>query len=556
MVDYEPLDSEKFEKIRLMYVESFPEKIQTLQNCYANLGSSKELASVLIEFKNECHKLAGSSGSHGFDEIYKSSKKIEKQLDQVIEQESHWEEVQGHISQQFNALLTLLRNRISEYDIPQYENEQIDRSENYHLSHRGLPIYLVSERETELTLLSNMLRNRGFLIYSFTNIEQAKLKSKAIMPAIIVLDIDNAHQLIDEKDIKKVFSPVNQEPPELVVISRMDDLDIRINASWCGVDALFASPINSHNFISTLDVMLELKQLKQGRILFADDDTERVNCISNILKEQNIKCLTVNQVSHIIDALFDYKPDLILISLDLCDSEYGNVAKMIRSHEYYFNVPVICLLAQEDHNIKSKLLGSGVDDCITQDELNADNLIALKQKIIRFRRANHLIIMDSLTGTLSRDAFVDRASEEISLAKRRNENICLAMIDVDHFKKINDTYGHATGDHVLRHLSDYLNNRLRRSDVVGRYGGDEFLVLLPDTNLDSAYLVLDMVRENLITQNISTSNAEVCVSISLGLVSVRPKDAVNIETLIIEADKKLYEAKISGRNLLVSTVLQ
>ena len=110
------------------------------------------------------------------------------------------------------------------------------------------------------------------------------------------------------------------------------------------------------------------------------------------------------------------------------------------------------------------------------------------------------------------------------------------------------------GDYVLRHISDYLNNRLRRSDVVGRYAGDEFLVLLPDTDLDSAYLVLDMIRKNLVAHNIHVNNADVRVSISLGLVASRPTEPIDIESLIVDADKKLYEAKVAGRNTLVAGV--
>jgi diguanylate cyclase (GGDEF)-like protein len=160
--------------------------------------------------------------------------------------------------------------------------------------------------------------------------------------------------------------------------------------------------------------------------------------------------------------------------------------------------------------------------------------------------------MDSLTGTLNRDAFFDRAGEELNLAARRNEKICLAMIDVDHFKQINDQNGHIVGDFVLRHISDYLINRLRRSDIVGRYAGDEFLVFLPDTDLDSASAVLDIIRKNLVAQQIQVNDTHVEVSISLGLVATQLSKPIDVESLIIEADKKLYEAKVAGRNTLVS----
>ena len=424
-----------------------------------------------------------------------------------------------------------------------------------HLSHRKLPIFIISENEDELSLLTDVLENRSFAVHAFKDLKKAQEASKKRIPAVIVLEIDEDLNMLGNGNFHAEFYSFDSFKPAVVVISRREDIDTRMKASQLGIDAFFASPINAHNFISTLDVLLAFRESKQGRVLVADEDEERINAIVSRFKRENFECSAVNRATHVVDELVNFKPDLILLSLAQCKNEQGNVAKMIRSHEYYFNVPIICIVDENDNESKPNMLDLGVDDCITTDDLSTGLLTSLRQKIVRFRRANHLIIMDSLTGTLNRDAFVDRANEEISLAKRRGENICLAMIDVDHFKRINDANGHAVGDYVLRHISDYLSNRLRRSDVVGRYGGDEFLVLLPDTDLNSAYLVLDMVRQNLMNQTIKFRNSQLQVSISLGLVSASPADIQNVETLIAEADKKLYEAKMSGRNKLVSDIV-
>ena len=319
-------------------------------------------------------------------------------------------------------------------------------------------------------------------------------------------------------------------------------------------EAFFATPINGHNFCSTLDVLLEARGSNASGVLFIDKQRQRIAYIEKALKYQNIRCKTINSVDNITDELVNFKPDLILIAYDSQDDTWQESTRIIRLHESHFNMPIICLIEEECNQSKMAVLRAGADDCIFGHELQNEQLAILKQRILRSRRANHLIIMDSLTGALNRDAFLERANEEISLAIRRKESICLAMIDVDHFKQINDKNGHVVGDYVLRHISDYLNNRLRRSDVVGRYAGDEFLVLLPDTDLDSAYLVLDMIRKNLVAHNIHVNNADVRVSISLGLVASRPTEPIDIESLIVDADKKLYEAKVAGRNTLVAGV--
>lgn len=555
MTDYKPIGKDKFEKIRQIYVESFPEKLQVITRYLKALSDQDDRSTIFIEFKNEVHKLAGSSGSHGFDEIYQLSRKIEKLLAELVDDNTQWDKCAEHFNQQVNTLITSLKGIMREYNIKLSLDNVNDEHASDHLAHRKLPIFIISEKEDELALLTDVLENRSFAVYAFKDLKKAQEASKEQVPAIIVLEIDEDLSMLAKGNIHAEFCSSSDIKPAIVIISRREDTDTRMKASLLGIDAFFASPINAHNFISTLDVLLAFRESKQGRVLLADEDQDRIDYIASVFKNENFESIAVNKATHIVDELVNFKPDLILLSLAQCKSEQGNVAKMIRSHEYYFNVPIICIVGKNDSHLKPNLLDLGVDDCITTDELSAGRLIALRQKIVRFRRANHLIIMDSLTGTLNRDAFVDRANEEISLAKRRGENICLAMIDIDHFKHINDANGHAVGDYVLRHLSDYLSNRLRRSDIVGRYGGDEFLVLLPDTDLNSAYLVLDMVRQNLINQTIRVRDSQVNVSISLGLVSARAADIRNVEMLIAEADKKLYEAKMSGRNKLISGVV-
>ena len=552
MTDYKPIGKDKFEKIRQIYVESFPEKLQVIEHCLEALSSEGNRSQYFADFKSEVHKLAGSSGSHGFDEIYQLSRKIDKLLADLIDNKASWVSSAKHLTEQSNHLIRSLNNVMHDYSIQTSSQTVTDDPVEDRPGSHSLPVFIISENEEELAILSDVLENRSFAVYAFNDLNKAQEAAREHVPAIIVLEIDEDLNMLAKGDMHERFYTASDIKPALVIISRREDIDTRIKASQLGIDAFFASPINAHNFISTLGVLLAFRESNQGRILLADENLDRSQHLAKVLNNENFECSTVRQPMHIVDELVNFKPDLILLSVAQCRSGQGNLAKMIRTHEYYFNVPIICILDKQDDELKPDLLDLGVDDCITADQLDTDWLTAIRQKIVRFRRANHLIIMDSLTGTLNRDAFVDRANEEISLAKRRGENICLAMIDIDHFKHINDANGHAVGDYVLRHISDYLSNRLRRSDIVGRYGGDEFLVLLPDTDLNSAYLVLDMVRQNLIAQTIRARDVQVQVSISLGLVSTQPANIKNVETLIAEADKKLYEAKMSGRNKLIS----
>ena len=554
MVDVKPLENEKFERIREIYVESFPEKIQQLRNCWANLINSDDHEKPLEELRVETHKIAGSSGSHDFNEIHILAKKVENKSVDVLERKQDWKKSSEDIGNLVQQLVDLLEDQLLNFSFSDNDEDNIPRLDTLQLSHRELVIFLVSHRSIELSLLSNLLESRGFTVLSFSDIERAQVMAKSVAPSIVVLDLGDADQIDLSEETKFAFQTEKNELPAFVIVSKRDDVNTRKEAARFGAEAFFATPINAHNFSSTLDVVLEAKGNSGYRILLVDQEKKRISYIEKALHCEGMACRTLSNIEHITDELVNFKPDLVLIA-HVDDKEFWmDGAKMIRLHESHFNMPIIFLMDEDDPQAKLEALQVGADDCIQGHEMQGEQMQILKQRIIRFRRANHLIIMDSLTGTLNRDAFLDRSNEELSLAIRRKESICLAMIDVDHFKQINDHYGHVIGDYVLRHISDYLNNRLRRSDVVGRYAGDEFLVLLPDTDLDSAYLVLDMIRKNLKSQTINVNNVDVQVSISLGLVAVRPTEAVSVESLIVEADKKLYEAKVAGRNMLVAGV--
>jgi diguanylate cyclase (GGDEF)-like protein len=554
MKEVKPLDNNKFERIREIYVESFAEKIQELRRCWAELNAESKYHEPLSELRIEVHKIAGSSGSHEFNDIHALAKKVESKIVEVLDKEAPWETNKQDIGNLVQQLVDTLENELLNYNFSDDGEDNIPRLDALQLSHRELVIFIVSHRSVELSLLSSLLETRGFTVIAFSTIERAQAMSQSVAPSIVVLDLGDANQIKLNKNTKEAFQSVDKQPPAFVVISRRDDVDTRKMAAQFEAEAFFATPINAHNFSSTLDVILESRGSNGCRVLLIDKQQQRISYIEKALLCENIKCRVISVIDNIVDELVNFKPDLILIAYDKDDGYWQHGARIIRLHESHFNMPIVFLLEDESKQAKLDALHAGADDCIYGHELQDEQFQILKQRILRFRRANHLIIMDSLTGALNRDAFLERANEEISLAIRRKESVCLAMIDVDHFKQINDENGHVVGDYVLRHISDYLNNRLRRSDVVGRYAGDEFLVLLPDTDLDSAYLVLDMIRKNLVAHNIKVNNADVRVSISLGLIAARPSEPLDIETLIVDADKKLYEAKVAGRNMLVAGI--
>lgn len=168
------------------------------------------------------------------------------------------------------------------------------------------------------------------------------------------------------------------------------------------------------------------------------------------------------------------------------------------------------------------------------------------------RRLEDLATTDPLTGLSNRRAFLERLSEELQLIHRLQHASTLLMIDFDHFKAINDRYGHHAGDQVLKHFAQIARDCLRQTDMLGRMGGEEFSILLPGTNLDGASHLAEMLRERMETSPTSLDGGEIAMTLSIGLTALTTHDHSPSDVLN-RADKALYQAKEQGRNQVVSS---
>jgi diguanylate cyclase (GGDEF)-like protein len=174
-------------------------------------------------------------------------------------------------------------------------------------------------------------------------------------------------------------------------------------------------------------------------------------------------------------------------------------------------------------------------------------LLANSFESMRSRLAEQ-IGTDPLTGCLNRRALESRLRAEWRQAKRRNSTVCVLAIDLDHFKEINDTRGHPIGDVVLQELAGIMKATARDTDAVARYGGDEFVIVLPDTGWEGALTFAERMRRKVDEFTFGAETAEIRLTISVGVALARGNDPISPEMLLHEADRSLYKAKSAGRN--------
>ena len=179
--------------------------------------------------------------------------------------------------------------------------------------------------------------------------------------------------------------------------------------------------------------------------------------------------------------------------------------------------------------------------------------IAAGSRIVRLEQTlNQLASRDSLTQCWNRRMIDELFDSTLAEARRKGSALCVMMVDIDHFKAINDTYGHAIGDIALQHMVAILNQNPREYDQVGRYGGEEFIVVLPTTDRDSAWGIAERVRSAVEYQpSVLSDGREISMTVSIGLAMFEPKRDPDRRSLMERADQALYKAKRSGRNRII-----
>ena len=203
-------------------------------------------------------------------------------------------------------------------------------------------------------------------------------------------------------------------------------------------------------------------------------------------------------------------------------------------------------------NIQEELIGYLVADGVVIEDkerfyiLSQQFLLGIRRAIL-YRGVQELTIIDSLTNVFNRRYYLERFKEEIERSRKFNYKFSCLMIDIDYFKDFNDRYGHIVGDVILRELSRAIQENIRQIDLIGRYGGEEFSVVLTETDKDAARLAAERIRKAIEDRHIRVYDEELKITVSIG-ISTYPYDGEDIERLIDKADSALYQAKQAGRN--------
>ncbi|UTW51027.1 diguanylate cyclase [bacterium SCSIO 12827] len=299
---------------------------------------------------------------------------------------------------------------------------------------------------------------------------------------------------------------------------------------------------------------------QRQKILIVDDAETNLMILSNLLAEEGEIISATDGVQAIALAESDL-PDLILLDVSMPGMDGYEVCRRLKSDIRTRDIPIVFVTGRTEDNDQEKGLSLGAIDYILKPYsplivlARIRNHLALQKAHRDLKAANaeltRLATTDFLTGVWNRRRFMELGEAEVARVRRSGRSFGMAMMDVDHFKSVNDTHGHDAGDNVLRALAEACVDRLRNVDIVGRMGGEEFALILPETDPQGAMLTVERLREYLGGLAIPIDSGTLNVTVSIGVTTVRdPSDT--IEGALKRADEALYKAKGSGRNRTVA----
>ncbi|HVL76750.1 MAG TPA: diguanylate cyclase [Noviherbaspirillum sp.] len=293
--------------------------------------------------------------------------------------------------------------------------------------------------------------------------------------------------------------------------------------------------------------LVQTNEQEQYRVLIVEDSRVAVALIRRTLGEHGIDTEAISDPARLLEVLESYRPDLILMDMHMPRFNGVEATRVLRQMAAYSSLPIVYLSGESDVGMQVEALRLGGDQFLMKPFNPVLLAAVVKTRIERFRETRRSTRLDGLTGLLNHTATKSRLKSMVEQIPDGGA-LTVAMIDIDHFKSINDTYGHPVGDQVIRGLAWLLKGRLRSFDLIGRYGGEEFMIALPGVGLQQALPVIDRIRADFSALPHAHRGGALHASFSAGVACYPAMQSA--AGLTEAADRALLEAKRRGRNRL------
>ncbi|WP_372964669.1 diguanylate cyclase [Marinobacter sp.] len=431
-------------------------------------------------------------------------------------------------------------------NLRQSTQRRSDQNDNTPHPFRRTPIYLAFTDEEAAARMIRQLEFFGFRASAYTS-PGALMEACALnKPETILIDVNFGGETSAGIATVEQLQQQHDTPIPIIFMSEEDgSIETRLRASRCGGEEFFFPAVDPGQLIEKIETYTHGNTVEPYRVLVLDDSRAQAKYMETVLKKAGMNAHIITDPMQIINALEEFSPEIILLDMYMPGCTGMEIARVIRQQDKFHSVPIIYLSAEDDVGKQLHAMSLGGDDFLTKP-VDPKHLIAtLHNRGRRARSLLALMIRDSLTGLFNHTHTLHLLEQEIVRARQKDQPLCFAMIDLDYFKKVNDTFGHPIGDRILRSLSMFLKQRLRKTDHIGRYGGEEFALILPNTRPSDARNVLNEIRERFAELTQEAGDRHFKVTFSCGLAAWQDDSS---QSLCERADRALYVSKEHGRN--------
>lgn len=449
-------------------------------------------------------------------------------------------------------------------------------------------ILIVDDIETNIKLLEAKLLNEYYTVFKTNSSKEALDILKKEKIDIVLLDV-----MMPEMDGFEVCKKIKTDPETthipVVMVTALSDIDDRVKGLEAGADEFLTKPINDTALFIRIKSLSRMKSLidelkirnstnallggitieihdtfEDKKILLINDDVVQAKNIKQMLLKITPNVKVINNSKEMDITNEDKKPDLVIVSSSLENEDPLRVSVILRGRPEINGVILMLQIDEEGMPLVMKGFELGINDYfiypIDESELVARIKTQLRRKQYQDNLRNdleqsvNLAAKDGLTGLFNRRYFDIHIKQMVEKANKEGIKLYLLMCDIDNFKHVNDTYGHQAGDKILTTVSRILKNTFRVTDLIARFGGEEFTVLLNDINIDQAIYTAERVRVKIENMNFQIDEQEASLKKTISIGVTEYKKGESIEDFIERSDQAMYEAKTTGKNKVVKLI--